>query len=196
MSKTSLTKQLEIAIWRATRKQGTFGCHEVTIGFFGNERVDYMTYSTSGIFRCFEIKVSASDFRSNNKNSFVGHLNYYVMPIELYEKVKAEIPSHIGVYASWSGNDLSCIKNPKRQELAFSPDVLKDSLLRSLYREYEKLNISEDKATLERLKTEINRLKKQVTENSIYSRELSILKCKIRKKYGSEALFELESMSL
>lgn len=196
MSKTSLTKQLETAIWKATRKQGTFGCHEVTIGFFGNERVDYMTYDTSGTFRCFEIKVSASDFRSNNKNSFVGHLNYYVMPIELYEKVKTEIPSHVGVYASWTGNDLSCVKKPKRQELVLNPDIMKDSMLRSLYREYEKLNMSEDKGIMERLKTEINRLKKQVQEDAVYSRELSILKYKIRRKYGSEALFELESMSL
>ena len=196
MSKTELTKQLEIALWRTTRKQGTFGCHEVTIGFFGKERVDYMTYETNGTFRCFEIKVSASDFRSNNKNSFVGHLNYYVMPIELYEKVKSEIPAHVGVYASWGGNDLSCVKKPKRQELVFTPEVMKDSMLRSLYREYEKLNVSENKGVMDRLKTEMRRMTKQLQEYSSYSRELSMLKYKIRKKYGSEALFELESISL
>lgn len=196
MAKTNLTKQLETSIWKATRKQGTFGCHEVTIGFFGNERVDYMTYDTSGTFRCFEIKVSASDFRSKNKNTFVGHLNYYVMPIELYEKVKSEIPSHVGVYASYTGSDLSCVKKPKRQELVFAPEIMKDSMLRSLYREYEKLNVSEDKGIMERLKTEMRRMKKQIQEYASYSRELSTLKYKIRKKYGSEALFELENMSL
>ena len=78
----------------------------------------------------------------------------------------------------------------------FNPDIMKDSMLRSLYREYEKLNMSEDKGIMERLKTEIGRLKKQVQEDAVYSRELSILKYKIRRKYGSEALFELESMSL
>ena len=196
MSKTELTKQLETSIWKATRKQGTFGCHEVTIGFFGKERVDYMTYDTAGTFRCFEIKVSVSDFRSNNKNTFVGHLNYYVMPIELYEKVKSEIPSHVGVYASWNGSDLSCVKKPKRQELVLHPDIMKDSMIRSLYREYEKLNISENKAILERLRMDLRSMEKQMKEYASHSRELFLLKCKIRKKYGSEALFELETMSL
>jgi len=43
MSKTKLTKILEKELWRATRKLGTFGCFDVTIGWFGKERVDYMT---------------------------------------------------------------------------------------------------------------------------------------------------------
>mgnify|MGYP000163993137 CR=1 FL=1 len=52
--KTEETKRLERAIWKATNKQGVFGCFEVTIGWFGKERVDYMTYDTKGVFRCYE----------------------------------------------------------------------------------------------------------------------------------------------
>jgi len=47
--KTELTIQLERDIWSATVKQGVFGCFEVTIGWFGKERVDYITYDTNGI---------------------------------------------------------------------------------------------------------------------------------------------------
>lgn len=44
--KTAETVALEKAIRRATYKMGTFGCYEVTIGYGGKERVDYMTYDT------------------------------------------------------------------------------------------------------------------------------------------------------
>ena len=88
--KTAETVALEKAIRRATRKTGVFGCYEVTIGFCGRERVDYMTYDTKGIFRCYEIKVSKADFHSAAAKSFVGHYNYYVLTRELYNQVKEE----------------------------------------------------------------------------------------------------------
>ncbi|MEJ9149089.1 hypothetical protein P4520_28825, partial [Bacillus thuringiensis] len=96
MAKTELTTKMERQIYAATNKQGVFGCFEVTIGWFGKERVDYLTLDTKGIWRCYEIKVSVSDFRSKANKTFCGHYNYYVIPEELYEKVKDEIPSHIG----------------------------------------------------------------------------------------------------
>ena len=43
MAKTEETLKLEHYIWVSTQKTGTFGCFEVTIGFGGRERVDYMT---------------------------------------------------------------------------------------------------------------------------------------------------------
>ena len=68
MAKTEETLKLERAIFFATQKTGVFSCFEVTIGFFGNERVDYMTFDTKGIWRCYEIKTSMSDFNSKAKN--------------------------------------------------------------------------------------------------------------------------------
>ena len=57
MAKTEETLLIENSIYRETNRQGVFGCFEVTIGWFGKERVDYMTYDTKGIWRCYEIKV-------------------------------------------------------------------------------------------------------------------------------------------
>lgn len=57
MAKTEETLLIENSIYRETNCQGVFGCFEVTIGWFGKERVDYMTYDTKGIWRCYEIKV-------------------------------------------------------------------------------------------------------------------------------------------
>lgn len=45
---------------------------------------------------CFEIKISKADFHSRNGHNFIGNLNYYVMPYELYKTVKDEIPEDIG----------------------------------------------------------------------------------------------------
>ena len=70
-------------------------------------RVDYMRFkpvnnTTSGIekgdFYCYEIKSSVEDFHSKNGHNFIGDYNYYVMPEEIYEKTKKEIPYFVGVF--------------------------------------------------------------------------------------------------
>lgn len=40
--KTDLTRQAEKCLWHETNRMGVFGCFEVTIGWSGNERVDYI----------------------------------------------------------------------------------------------------------------------------------------------------------
>ena len=159
MAKTQLTIDIEKALWNYTSKMGVFGCFEVTIGWYGKERVDYMTYDTKDIWRCYEIKVSKSDFHSKAKKTFVGHFNYFVMPTELYEEVKDEIPKHIGVLV-YGGYILTLVKRPKKQELMVDEQVMKNSLIRSLYRESEKVVTSENVNYVNRLKRKISKLEK------------------------------------
>lgn len=73
MAKSDSTLKLEKLLWNHTKKRGTFGCYEVTIGWYGKERVDYITYNTEGIWRCYEIKASTVDFNSNDQ-TLVGKL--------------------------------------------------------------------------------------------------------------------------
>lgn len=139
-----MTLMLQTAIWRAKNKMGTFACHEVGIGFGKKmEIVDFLTYNTKGEWRCFEIKVSKQDFYSKHKKTFVGNFNCYVMPPELYEQVKQDIPKDIGVYTYWGTEikdpSLYCKKKPKRKELVVKKDVLIYSLIKSFSREYDKL---------------------------------------------------------
>ena len=155
MPESDLTKGLKRKIWEATKKQGTFGCFEVTIGWFGSERVDYMTYDTKGIWRCYE----KSDFRSKNHNTFLGHFNYYVMPYNLYQQVKGEIPAHIGVH---DGRDV--VKKPKRQELGVDEQILKDSMIRSLCRDVDKLIRNENPLLVERYRKSWERAEKEKRE--------------------------------
>lgn len=178
MAKTKETLSIEAELYKSTVKLGTFGCPEVTIGFWGDERVDFLSMDTKGIFRAYEIKVTKADFHSPCKNSFVGHFNYYALPNELYQQVKAEIPSHIGV---WVGG--SIVKKPKRVEPRIDTDTLMKSLIRSLARDAEryvnsvfdsvdlreKLMADERKKsrnTIERLRREVRRLRKDL---SMYS---------------------------
>lgn len=175
MAKTEITKQLEKDIYNITSKQGTFGCFEVTIGFFGKERVDYMTYNSKGEWRCYEIKSSVSDFHSEAKKSFVGHYNYYVLTNELYELIKKEIPSDIGVYASGR-----LIKKPKKRSLAISEEVLKDSLIRSLYRDARKVQRNQDEDYVGRLKNHISYIEGQLREER---NTRTILEIKLHEKH-------------
>lgn len=182
MAKTQLTIDIEKELWSTTKKLGVFGCFEVTIGFGGSERVDYMTYDTRGVWRCYEVKVSKSDFRSKAKKTFLGNFNYFVMTYELYEEVKDEIDKNIGVY-TYNGRWLSCTKKPKRQELGVSESILKDSMIRSLERDYEKIIKSEDMDKMQKLESRNNRLEKELTESN---RDFIHLKNAIYRKLGRE----------
>lgn len=145
MPKTEETLKFEMYLTRYTNKQGTFCCPEVTIGWFGRERVDYLTYDTNDLFRCYEVKVTKSDFYSKCHNTFIGNYNYYVMPQKLYEIVKQDIPKEIGVLVEniinnrlYEYTPLKSVKKALKQELKVDKEILKNSLIRSLYREYKK----------------------------------------------------------
>lgn len=174
MAKTPETIKQEKLIWDATveNRMDTFGCFEVTIGIHGKERVDYLTVDTKGIWRAYEIKVSKPDFHSKHANSWVGHYNYYVMPLHLYEQVKHEIPPDIGVYC-----DGSCIKQAKYHDINSScamaikymngkpvtvevpqTDLLKDSMIRSLARGNSKLMKLRNKDVLDKYRCTISHL--------------------------------------
>jgi hypothetical protein len=161
--KTQTTLDLERAIWLATRKHmGTFGCFEVTIGYYGHERVDYITYDSKGTWRCYEIKATKADFHSKAALSFVGHYNYYVLTRELYEQVKAEIPADIGVYVLGGYNGCGLEKRPKRRELAVDENILYASMIRSLYRYADDKIMSNTPSVVEQYRRRNERLEREM----------------------------------
>jgi len=176
MAKTEATLRLEVDIWEKTHEAMVFGAFEVTIGWFGRERVDYLTYDTRGTFRCYEIKVSKADFYSKARNTFCGHLNYYVLTDELYEQVKDGIPEHIGIF---TGKVLR--RKPKRVTPTVSVDILKDSLIRSMHRDAEKY-VRLQKPTILEQKEEI--LRRVTAERDSYNSKLNLLERALFMKFG------------
>ena len=140
--KIQTTIDIEKALVKQTKKMRIFGCLEVTIGWYGKERVDYLTMDYKRIWRCYEVKVSKSDFYSKANKTFIGHYNYYVMPLELYEQVKQDIPKHIGVKYIDRWGYIQCTKPAKKQNVSVDIDILlSKSLIRCLCRDRDKLKL-------------------------------------------------------
>lgn len=110
---------------------------------YHRERVDLLSYETGGIWRCYEIKNTVSDFRSSAKLSFWGDFNYYILNADIYQKIKDEIPDGIGVWLVHKPDDKSkgymeCVKKPKKRERLCSHESLMFALMQALSREYKK----------------------------------------------------------
>lgn len=155
MSKTKETIDIEHLLRKYTA--GQFGCDEVTICVNTWERVDYITLNWKGDWRCFEIKVSKPDFHSKAHKTFVGNLNYFVMPITLYAEVKDDIPDGIGVLVS-NGLSVESTKRAKRQPLQVDEKHLMTCMIRSLSRTYERVKDSESVPEIEKYQRRISRL--------------------------------------
>lgn len=145
VAKTLETKKAEFSLSSDCKKRGWFGCLEVTIGWNGSERVDYMSIDQYGTIRCFEIKVSKQDFYSKAANSFNGNFNYYVMPYKLYEEVEKDILNHVGVFSynsyKFMGHNygtLTSLKKATKKRIE-NAEEMKMYLMRSMARECHKI---------------------------------------------------------
>jgi chaperonin cofactor prefoldin len=99
------------------------------------------------------------------------------MTRELYDQVKDEIPKHIGAYIK-----SSCVKRAKKQKLKTDEQILKNSMIRSLYREVEKQIRSGNPTSIEQLTRISNQYKR---ESERYRKQYWDLQNEIYKKYGT-----------
>ena len=126
-----------------------YGASEVSIDFARNgvkkELVDFMSYDAKAdIFRCYEIKVTMSDFRSKAKLSWYGNYNYLVLSAALYrhqslEEWKKQIPEPVGIIVvdtdAFSPVKESVKKASMQKITQEQNDALKKSLIRTLFYE-------------------------------------------------------------
>lgn len=110
------------------------------------EIVDILTWeSNKNIWRCYELKVSLQDFKSNASKTFVGNYNYYLIPNTLLDKVEHLIPKEIGIYV-YDTNEpkykyqsrITCYKKAKKQDLLCTEQEIYYGMIKSLYREMKK----------------------------------------------------------
>ena len=152
MAKTQLTRDIEEAIYFYGLEQSEIIVEEVSMPDDWGI-VDTLACRTKpdGTYewRCYELKVSKSDFKSTAKISFIGHYNYYIMPKPLYDVLKDEIPNYVGamVYLPFDNErecgaltkgSLSIVKKASRKELQVEEGQLMNSFLHSLFREVRK----------------------------------------------------------
>lgn len=141
--KTQLTKDIEKALFSYSKAAGAgiYGAYEVCFGEgYGNEYVDYATLKSNGEIRCYEIKISKSDFHSKAKLSWYGDYNYYVMPEYLYEQVNAEIPYGVGVLLYKENGTFRIARKPsKRTVPPWQRYMVTHCMVRSLSRLTTKL---------------------------------------------------------
>lgn len=145
MPKRQETLAVEEGLANHCMRHALYGCEEVTIGFanhtneygHGDEIVDFVTMDSHGIIRCYEIKVSMSDLRSDAKKSWYGHYNYLAVSPELYEKIKDRydelLPPGIGIICG-TENGITVTKRATRQDIPTGQAaMLKESMIRSMY---------------------------------------------------------------
>ena len=143
LMKTDLTRKAEECLWKSTAKQGVFGCFEVTIGWYGKERVDYITYSTDNTVRCYEIKVTMADLKSKANQTFIGDYNYLVVTPELWEAIRADnnltwMYYYEGIYV-FGDKEMISVKKAKKRTVDMGTRVtILESMVRSLSRETKK----------------------------------------------------------
>ncbi|WP_407890065.1 hypothetical protein [Levilactobacillus sp. N40-8-2] len=154
--KTKLTLALEKTLYYYCKEAGAFPVEEVTMP---DDRgiVDTLSYQEmsdlSIEWRCYELKVTKSDFHSKAKLSFIGHYNYFVLPLKLYQEVADEIPAGIGVLiyrpfdkdmlatateAPVTPGYLTVARSPRRQDLQVPASQLTTRFIASQAREVNK----------------------------------------------------------
>ncbi|MDD5851551.1 MAG: MmcB family DNA repair protein [Galactobacillus timonensis] len=167
--KTRTTLELEQALISDTEKNGFYGVQEVTIGFvsqgMGNEIADFLSMDAKGTFRCYELKVTLSDLKSENKLSWYGDYNYLVVSATLEQRVSdwsLYIPDWVGILV---GNDLRTYRRATRIQITDSRrEMLKDSLLRSMAVRLETYRKAADPAAMHALEKENEDLKQMVQD--------------------------------
>lgn len=153
--KTPLTLAIEETLYTYCREKGEVVVEEVgmpaDLGIVDTLSLRILPDQTYE-WRCFELKVSKSDFRSHAKLSFVGHYNYFVLPEALYLQVQQEIPDHVGVlvYHAYANPDeqglpgyLVSAKKARYQELQVNEQELLFRLITAQAREVGKAKQTE-----------------------------------------------------
>ena len=126
--------------------------------------MDFMTVDSKGIIRCYELKVTLQDLKSNAKKSWYGHYNYLVVSDNLYNEVPdwdELVPNHIGIIV---GDHLKSVRKAKRCEVAVETEImLKESMIRSMFWKMQKYKDAQSLEKQSKLQSENSRLKREMS---------------------------------
>lgn len=77
---------------------------------------------------CFEVKISYSDFKSENGHNFCGNKNYYAVPDYLYDKIKSEVEDDVGIIVYYPKTSRMVVKKESKFK-----EIDKELMIRLLY---------------------------------------------------------------
>lgn len=131
MTKTSETLKVEQQLAFYTNKIGIYGIKEVSLRKYAygaiDERVDYITIDNTSVIRCYEIKVTKTDFLSTAHLSWWGDYNYLVVTDALLPQID-KLPEYsklvfsgVGIIAvSLESNKVTFVRKPKKKQVSIS----------------------------------------------------------------------------
>ena len=130
-----------------------------------------MTMDSKGIIKCYELKVTLQDLKSDAKKSWYGHYNYLVVSRELYDKVPdwdEYIPKHIGIIV---GECLESRRKAQRCKVSAETEImLKESMIRSMFWKMQKYKDAQSIEKQKQLQSKIRSLERE--KESIKERAL------------------------
>lgn len=154
------TKELEHLLYNHLWRKGWYGVYECAIPKclcrkVHRERVDMLTYETTGIWRAYELKVSKADLHSSAALSWIGHYNYIVVTEDLVEEAKKILQKDIGIYSAYERKNgskgIELVRNPRKRELLCKHEDMQFAMMQALsreYKKYRKLKEKEDKISI------------------------------------------------
>lgn len=130
-----------------------------------------MTMDSKGVIKCYELKVTLQDLKSDAKKSLYGHYNYLVVSRELYNQISnwnEYIPKHIGIIV---GEGLESRRKAQKCEVTADTEImLKESMVRSMYYKMQKYKDAQSLDKQKRLQSQIRRLERE--KDNAYDRAL------------------------
>lgn len=103
----------------------------------GHRRADFIAFSMKGEIIIIECKSCLADYKADHKwQDYLKYCNkfYFCMPPEVYEKVKDDFGSDVGVFVG-NKSSLVCVKRTKRRPMRNS--IKREVYLRMAFRNAE-----------------------------------------------------------
>lgn len=85
-------------------------CEQTTCRWNGTSEVGMQKI----LLTCFEIKVTKSDFKSEHGHNFIGNMNYYVVPEEIFKEIYPLVPGEIGILVFYHGEKYTGLRTKQK----------------------------------------------------------------------------------
>lgn len=105
------------------------------------------------LITCIEIKVTKSDFKSEHGHNFVGNMNYYAVPEEIYKDIKPLVPEGIGILVYLHKGVYVGLRSRRKPTFRTMTDEEQKWLILSVFKRVRDMDFARYQKWLQRAKT-------------------------------------------